>query len=60
MKKMKALATFLVLMAAVNARAEMATGTITRSTRELVGGTVYTVDGNVTIPGRGNLIVKTV
>ena len=39
---------FAMLMAVVSAKGEMATGTITSGTKELVGGTVYTVNGTVT------------
>ena len=41
----------LAMMVAAGVRGEMATGTITSSTTELVGGTVYTVQGNVPITG---------
>ena len=51
----------LALMAAAGARADMGTGTITSSTRDLNGGMIYTVQGNVSIPaeaGKNALTVK--
>ena len=53
----------LAMMAAVSARGDMATGTISGSSpMNLNGGTVYTVSGNVTInapsPGQNAITVK--
>ena len=61
MKKMKEIAVLLALMAAAGARADMGTGTITDSTRDLNGGMIYTVQGNVSITaeaGKNALTVK--
>ena len=61
MKKMKEIAVLLALMAAAGARADMGTGTITDSTRDLNGGMIYTVQGNVSITataGNNALTVK--
>ena len=61
MKKTATFATALLFAAALAARAEMGTGTINGSTREIYGGRVYTVEGNVTITGgtaESALVVK--
>ena len=50
----------LALMAAANARGEMGAGTITSSTKELNGGMVYTVQGNVTLSGATSTSALTV
>ena len=50
----------MALMAAANARGEMGAGTITSSTKELNGGMVYTVQGNVTLSGATSTSALTV
>ena len=49
MNKTLKFAVLLALVAAAGVRADMGTGTITDSTRDLNGGMIYTVQGNVSI-----------